>query len=112
MKIAIPHEYKDPQEDLPPFLIPDFVKLMPQFIKRAQQLKEKILNTLGSYQHLGIVGIGGSQVQPYVFRPLTDKDVTHLEVPDPYIFKKISFHFFIIYTCPTSKDAANHQHTN
>ncbi len=89
MQLIIPDKFEEVKESLPPFVIPDFVKLMPEFIKRGQKLKESILNSLGSFQHLGIVGIGGSQVQPYIFRPLANVNVTHLEVPDPYVLKEL-----------------------
>jgi glucose-6-phosphate isomerase len=88
MKIGFPKEYSEIEGELPSFQIPEFVPLMDQFIKRAEQLKPKIESALGSYNQLGIVGIGGSQVQPYVFSPFASVYVTHLEVPDPYVVKK------------------------
>ena len=66
-------------------MIPDFIKKMNEFISRAKQLKTSIPKVMGEYKHLGIVGIGGSQVQPLVFRPHASIPTTHLEVPDPYI---------------------------
>ena len=85
MKITLPEKYTEQTPDMEPFLVPDFVKKMNEFISRAKQLKTSIPNVLGEYKSLGIVGIGGSQVQPLVFKPHSNVPTTHLEVPDPYI---------------------------
>jgi glucose-6-phosphate isomerase len=85
MKITITDEYKDSKITLPSFDVPVFVNKMKEFIDRAKQLEKNAPKIIGSYDHLGIVGIGGSQVQPYVFKPHSKVSVTHLEVPDPYI---------------------------
>ncbi|MFX0087172.1 MAG: hypothetical protein ACFFAU_16095 [Candidatus Hodarchaeota archaeon] len=85
MKVSIADEYKDSSFALPSFNVPEFVNKMKEFIDRAKQLEKNAPKIIGSYDHLGIVGIGGSQVQPYVFKPHSKVSVTHLEVPDPYI---------------------------
>lgn len=88
MKIEFPKEFSEMKDEIPSFKIPEFVSLMDQFTKRAEQLKPKIETALGSYNQLGIVGIGGSQVQSLIFSPFASVSVTHLEVPDPYILRK------------------------
>jgi glucose-6-phosphate isomerase len=85
VKISIPENFTERPPNMEPFLVPEFVKKMNEFISRAKQLKTSIPNVLGEYKTLGIVGIGGSQVQPLVFEPLSSIPTTHLEVPDPYI---------------------------
>ena len=70
-----------------PFTTPDFVNHMDEFIKVATDIKAKVKELLGNYTNLGIVGIGGSQVQPYILTPHSTKAITHLEVPDPYVLK-------------------------
>ncbi len=90
MKIEFPKEFSEMEGKLPSFSIPEFVSLMDQFTKRAEQLKPKIESTLGSYDQLGIVGIGGSQVQSLIFAPHASVSVTHLEVPDPYVLGKFA----------------------
>ncbi|MHA2304522.1 MAG: hypothetical protein ACXACU_03950 [Candidatus Hodarchaeales archaeon] len=89
MKITIPAEYKDFKTDLPPFEVPDFVPKMKEFIERAKQLEKNASKIMGEYDHLGIVGIGGSQVQPFVLKPHASVSVTHLEVPDPYVLREL-----------------------
>ncbi|MHA1971354.1 MAG: hypothetical protein ACTSW1_00090 [Candidatus Hodarchaeales archaeon] len=89
MKIILPDGYKETPDKYPEFETPDFVNLMDKFIERAHQLEKNIPKVLGEYSHLGIVGIGGSQVQPFVFEPHATVSVTHLEVPDPYVLNKI-----------------------
>ncbi len=88
MKITSPEKYVERPPDMKPFLVPDFVKKMNEFISRAKQLKSSIPNVLGDYSHLGIVGIGGSQVQPLVFKPHATVPTSHLEVPDPYVLNE------------------------
>jgi len=71
------------------FQIPDFATAsqLDSFINLASALKDEVPQYLGerdTYQNVGIVGIGGSQVQPYVLDPVAEKTVFHLEVPDPY----------------------------
>ncbi|WP_455464468.1 hypothetical protein [Candidatus Hodarchaeum mangrovi] len=90
MKILLPDGFRDQIDPIPPFEIPDFVKNMDKFISRAKQLEKNIPKVLGTYEHLGIVGIGGSQVQPLIFRPHSKVSVTHLEVPDPYVLKELA----------------------
>ncbi len=85
MKIVVPENFNEPPSEMDSFLIPDFVKKMNEFISRAKQLKTSVPSVLGEYKHLGIVGIGGSQVQPLIFKPHCSFPTTHLEVPDPYI---------------------------
>ncbi len=87
MKITIPEKVAELPHEIDSFIVPDFVKKMDEFISRAKQLKKNIPNVLGDYSHLGIVGIGGSQVQPLVFKAHATVPTTHLEVPDPYILK-------------------------
>ncbi|MFW9996937.1 MAG: hypothetical protein ACFFD4_33150 [Candidatus Odinarchaeota archaeon] len=90
MKVFLPeYEIEESKEEFPPFSIPDFVTLMEEFIGIAKPLKNDIPTILGSYDNLGIVGIGGSQVQALVLRPHTEVAVTHLEVPDPYILSNL-----------------------
>ncbi|MFX1517583.1 MAG: hypothetical protein ACFFC6_14865 [Promethearchaeota archaeon] len=88
MKIEFPTEFSEMDNELPSFEKPEFISLMGQFTKRAEQLKPKIESALGSFDQLGIVGIGGSQVQPFILSPFASVAVTHLEVPDPYILRK------------------------
>ncbi|MHA1228068.1 MAG: hypothetical protein ACTSR2_12785 [Candidatus Hodarchaeales archaeon] len=92
MKIILPEGYKETPDRHPEFETPDFVNLMDKFIERAHQLEKNIPKVLGGYDHLGIVGIGGSQVQPFVFEPHAKVSVTHLEVPDPYVLNKLYNH--------------------
>ena len=85
MKIIFPsldHTAVTPKN---PFTTPDFVNHMDEFIKVATDIKAKVKEVLGNYTNLGIVGIGGSQVQPLVLSPHSTKHLTHLEVPDPYV---------------------------
>jgi glucose-6-phosphate isomerase len=89
VKIEIPDELEKSEKDFPSFTLPDFVKNMNKFLDIAKELKNTIPRLLGSYNHLGIVGIGGSQVQPLIFDPHANVSVTHLEVPDPYILQKV-----------------------
>lgn len=68
------------------FLKPDFVEpsQMDKFILLSEGLKEEIPRLLGNFEYLGIVGIGGSQVQPLILKIHSKKSVIHLESPDPY----------------------------
>lgn len=87
MKIEFPsleHTVKTPKT---PFTTPDFVDHMDEFIQISKDIKVKVKEILGNYTNLGIVGIGGSQVQPLVLTPHSTKSITHLEVPDPYVLK-------------------------
>ncbi|MCY3414389.1 MAG: hypothetical protein INQ03_22270 [Candidatus Heimdallarchaeota archaeon] len=88
MKITIPQEYTS-ISNLPVFEIPDFVEKMDEFIAKARVLNEEKHDFFKKITHLGIVGIGGSQVQPLVFRPHSKVKVSHLEVPDPYVLKEL-----------------------
>ena len=87
MKITIPENVAELPQEMDSFILPEFVNKMDEFISRAKQLKKNLPNVLGDYSHLGIVGIGGSQVQPLVFKAHATVSTTHLEVPDPYILK-------------------------
>jgi glucose-6-phosphate isomerase len=88
MRVEIPDEFTDSKDEFVQFSLPNFVLLMDEFIKIAENLQAEVPNMLGVYDHLGIVGIGGSQVQPLIFNPLSRVSVSHLEVPDPYILRK------------------------
>jgi glucose-6-phosphate isomerase len=89
MRIQLPEDVKTSIDKTIDFGIPNFVQNMDNFLEIAKDLKKRVPSILGSYEHLGIVGIGGSQVQPLVFSPHKTVSVTHLEVPDPYILKQL-----------------------
>lgn len=90
MKIVLPQEAEESKKinskALKYFLKPEFTELlqMDKFITISKILKEKIPKILGDFKYLGIVGIGGSQVQPLILNVHSKKKIFHLESPDPY----------------------------